>query len=316
MQTRNFHQILFNCYTKKMSKSFTYKFTVARVLTLLSIIILALSAAAWWRLVYSSPANVFDRMLANSLSSSSVTKVVKQLDDSQKLNQTSVLVTEPKQVVHAVNVLSQTTDSNSSVTTESIGTPTADFIRYNEIKTSQRNPDGNPFDFSSVVGLWGRSDDSDPESNGAQLFNQTLLGVVPFANLRQPLRGALLEQIKNDNVYKIDTATVKKQLINGRPVYTYDVTVAPVGYVRMLKNFAHGLGLTSLDQVRPEQYKNSAPLKFTFDIDVWSGQLLEVAYDSSERTETYSAYGAIVPVALPSSSVSVNELQDRLQQIR
>lgn len=310
------HQILFNCYTKKMSKSITSQFTVARVITLISIIILAASAAAWWRLVYSSPTNVFDRMLANSLSTSSVTKTSNQSDDSQKLTQTAVLTTQPKQIVRSTSILGQVADPDTRVTTESIGTPKADFVRYTDLKTSQKNPDGNPFDFSSVIGVWGRTEQSDPENSSAQLFNQTVLGVVPSANLPLPLRRSLLEQIKNDGVYKIDTASVDRQLVGGRPVYSYKVTVLPVAYVTMLKTFARDLGLTQLEQVDPSQYKNSEPLKFTFDIDVWSGQLIKVAYDGSQRTEIYSAHGARVQSAVPTSFIGVDELQSRLQLIR
>lgn len=288
----------------------------AVVLYSLGIVILIISAGFWWRLVYSSPTNVFDRMLANSLSTSSVTKTTNQADDSQKLTQTTVLVAQPKQIVRSTSVLGQSDDPDTRITTESIGTPKADFVRYTDIKTSQRNPDGNPFDFSSVIGVWGRTDQGDPDSSSAQLFNQTALGVVPSANLPLPLRRSLLEQIKNDGVYKIDTSSVKRQLVNGRPVYSYKVSVLPVAYVTMLKNFARSLGITRLEQVDPSQYKDSEPLKFTFDIDVWSGQLTKIAYDGSVRTEVYQAYGARTQIEAPASFIAVDELQSRLQQIR
>ncbi len=299
-----------------MSKSIASWFTVVRVIVMVGVVVLVASAIGWWRLVYSSPSNVFDRMLANSLSSPSVTKVVTQADESQNLNQTSALVTEPQQIVLARSVLGQTLDPDTTVTTESIGTPTTDFVRYTDIKTSQKNASGKAFDFSSVIGLWGKSDQNDPNGSDAQLFNQTVLGVVPVANVRQPLRAALLEEIKTNSVYKIDTGSVKRQLVNGRPVYTYDVTIVPVAYVTMLKNFARALGITQLEQVDPSQYENSAPLKFILDVDVWSGQLKKVAYGGSERTELYSAYGARSQIDLPATSIGVDELQTRLQQIQ
>ena len=78
----------------------------------ISILILVASAFSWWKMVYSSPTNVFNRMLANSLASPAVSKVVKQNDDSQNLNQKSALVTEPEQIVHAISVLGQTSDAD------------------------------------------------------------------------------------------------------------------------------------------------------------------------------------------------------------
>lgn len=299
-----------------MSKSITSKFTVARVIIVAGLLVLLASLCAWWRFVYSSPAHVFDRMLATSLSSSSVSKVVSQADESQTLHQTSTLVAEPDQIVRAMSVLGQTADTATSITTESIGTPETDFVRYNAIKTSQKNAAGKNYDFSSVIGLWGKSSQDNPTSGGVQLFNQTVLGVVPVANVRQPLRAALLEKIKKENVYKIDTAAVKRQIINGRPVYIYDVTINPVAYVSMLKNFARDIGLTQLEQVDPAQYENSAPLKFVFDVDVWSGQLRKVSYDSSSRNEVYKGYGIRTQIKLPTTSIGVDELQARLQQIQ
>lgn len=291
------------------------KFTPTKILIAAGVIALAISGVSWWKLVYSNPSNVFDRMLANSLATPSVTKVVAQSDDSQKLQQTSQLVTEPSQIVHAKSVLGQTTDADTSIITESIGTPETDFVRYTNIKTSQKSSSGKDFDFSSVIGVWGKSG-QDSLGNGAQLFNQTVLGVVPVANLPQPQRSALLKQIKNDNVYKQDAKSVKRQLVNGRPMYIYNVSVAPVAYVTMLKNFARDLGLKQLEQVDPAQYKDSQPLQFSFEVDVWSSQLLKVSYSTSDRTESYSAYGARTQISVPTSSIGVDELQSRLQQVQ
>ncbi len=299
-----------------MSKSITSKFSLVKVIVLLGVVLLAVSVVGWWKMVYSSPKNVFDRMIANTLATPAVTKVSNQVDEAQNLNQISALITEPQQIVHSKSVLTQSADTNTSVITESIGTPDAEFVRYTDINTSQKSATGGAFDFSSVKGVWGKTDLSDPNSGGGQLFNQAVLGVVPTANVRQPYRDALIKEIKTDGVYKTDYSSVKRQKVNGRPVYTYQVEVTPVPYVTMLKNFARSIGLTQLEQVNPEQYKNSAPLQFTFEIDVWSGQLVKVVYTGSSRTETYGGYGANSPIALPAQSIGVDELQNRLQQIR
>ncbi len=299
-----------------MSKSTSSKFGAVRIIILAGIVLLLVSIMGWWRMIYSDPGNVFDRMIANSLASPAVTKTIEQDDETQQLDQTTSLQTQPEQFVQSISTLTQTGDAETTIVTESIGTPKVDFVRYSDIQTDQKSISGKAFDFSAVIGTWGKTDDSNPEAGGAQLFNQTVLGVVPVANVRQPYRKMLEESIKKDNVYAIDTSQVKRQTVNGRPVYSYDVTVAPVAYVTMLKNFARSIGITRLNDVDPSQYANSAPLKFVFDIDVWSGQLIKVAYDGSARTEAYSGYGAQTQIELPNSSIDVNELQARLQQIQ
>lgn len=288
--------------------------TPIKLIVLGGIILLLVAAVAWWRVVYSSPRNVFNRMLAQSLSTSAVTKNVSQNDPQQQLEQVVTFRTQPSAEVQARNVLQQ--GPGTVITTESIGTQETDFVQYTNITTDQKSLSGKPFNFSSVIGFWGRSDNASPETGGAQLFNQSLYGVVPFANLPQSARRNLLDQIYTSDVYKVDVNTVKKQLVNGRPVYAYDVTVLPVAYVGMLKTFAQSLGRKDLDHVNPTQYANSAALKFVFEIDVWSGQLRKVTYVGSDRSEVFGSYGTRVRPTIPTESIPINELQNRLQQIQ
>src|SRR5690606_1204249 len=135
---------------------------------------------------------------------------------------------------------------------------------YQEISTEQKNSSGSSFDFSNVLGVWGRTGEGSGTGEQAQLFNQTVLGVVPTANLPLNERQKLIEQIHNENVYTVDYGSVKHTKNGIRPQYTYSVTVAPVAYINMLKNFAASLGLDELEQVDPQQYANTPPLKFSF----------------------------------------------------
>lgn len=279
-------------------------------------VLLTGSSITWLRVVYASPTNVFNRMLTTSLSSPSVERKTTQADDSQKLDQAFLLTTQPSQLTRSLSTLNQTTDTKSSITTESIGTPTTDFVRYTNIKTSEKNEQGGDFDFSSVVGLWGKTDTANPNSGGAQSFSQSALGVVPIAMLTPTQRGALLTQIQKDSVYTFDKNSVKRGMVSGRPVYSYNVSISPKAYVSMLKTFAQNLGLKQLEDVDPMQYADSKPIRFIFDIDVLSGQLTKVAYKGSPRVETYSAYGVRSPILVPNSAITVDELQTRLQQIR
>ncbi len=294
-----------------MSKNVIVKFLIS-----FGVLLLLISGVMYWRGVYTSPAKVFDRMLATSLSTAAVTKTITQVDDSQRLKQTTLLETEPKALVHSLSVLEQAGEGETVVTTETIATPETDYVRYSEIRTKQTNMEGKPFDFANVVGVWGRSSQDDPRGDGPQQLNQALLGVVPFANMNKQQRGQLLELIRKESVYNVDMNKVKRQTKNFRPIYSYEVSVKPVAYVRMLKTFAQANGLAQLDQVDPEQYAESASLSFVFDVDVWSGQLTNIAYQNGGRMEAYSGYGARIAITPPSKTIPVDELQTRLQSIR
>ncbi len=284
------------------------------------VIALGIGSWAYWRYMVTNPSRVFDNMLHTVLTSPSVTKKITQTQGEQKLDQTIQLTTEPAAQTHGLNILEQSSDT--VVTTESVGQLDADYVRYNSIQTKQKNAEGKAFDFSKVIGLWGKVTTDKTTGSAPQLYNQSVLGVVPTAHLNPEQRKALIEQIKKDEVYKVDYDKAKRQKVNGRPVYTYPVTLDPVTYIKMLKTFSSQLGMHELDDVKVEDYSGTQPLKFTFTIDIISGQLTKIIYinetdpENPNRVEDYSAYGARVVVPAPQSTLQLDALQERLQQIR
>lgn len=287
-----------------------------RLASISIIILLIAGTLGWYRLYYTNPSEVFSRMLHNSLSTPGVTKVVSQSDTDQQLDQRAQLVTTPTQRVRSTVILRQGAGGDTLITTESIGTTHADYVRYADLKTNQKTAEGKDFNFAAILNIWGKADSNDTTSGGAQLYNQTVLGVVPVGNLDATLRQQLLNQIINDNVYTVNYATIKKTKQAGRPVYSYDVSVMPVAYVSMLKAYARDIGLKQLEPVDPNQYAGSAPLKFNFNIDVWSGALTQITYKDSKRTEKFSSYGVHPQIELPTKTVPIEQLQSKLQEIQ
>ncbi len=287
----------------------------AFTLTLASLIILALAVAGWWHYIYSTPTNTFNRMLATMLSTQSVVKQVKQASDvtGQRLDQNTRLVSTPVQAVNGTSVLNQGGDT---ITTEIIGTPQHDYVRYIDIKTDQKSVSGGNFDFSSVLGVWGKSESTTDQVQSTQFYSQNLFGVIPVANLPVAQRNQLLNQIRDDKVYSVDYGATEVGRRDSRPTYTYPVSVNPVAYVRMLKTFAGMLGQKQLEQVDPEQYSSAAPLKFELVVDTWSGQLVEIRYTEQARTEIYKSYGVKADVRQPKDTIPISELQNRLQQLQ
>ncbi len=299
-----------------MSKPTISKTPSVRFIILIAAILLVSALWAWFRLVYSRPSAVFNHMLSSMLASPGLSKEISQTQDSQKVDQNVQLTTMPEQRVHSTSVLHQGADGSTVITTESVGTIAADYVRYTDIQTSQKTAGGKEFNFASVLGIWGKAAANDPDSGGAQLFNQTSLGVIPAGNLNAVQRRQLMRQIEQDQVYTTDYSSVKREIVAGRPQYTYDVTIKPAAYVAMLKTFAHDIGVTELETVDPAQYQDTAPLRFTMTIDVWSGQLQKINYTDSGRSETYGSYGARLQINPPNATLTVQELQSRLQQIQ
>lgn len=281
------------------------------------ILLLALAGGLWWHAVYSSPQNTFERMLENSLSTTSVTKIISQSNNGQTTSQSVQIITAPQHTIHSINKIEQDVGGKTVIVTEETNTPQADFVRYNSIETQQKSESGQSFDFSTVLGIWGKTDyNSKNPYAQSTVYSQNVFGVVPIANLPLEKRQKLLNQITNDNVYKVDYANVAAKIENHRPTYTYTVTVTPVSYIKMVKILGQYVGLKQLEQLDPARYAGAQPVSFGFKVDVWSGQLLSVSYPGSDRQESYTAYGQIENLVMPSSTIPLNQLQDRLQQIQ
>jgi hypothetical protein len=312
---------VFICYNIAMPRSLTSKGNVVttwlntplgRIVTA-GIIVLVIAVWGWWHYVYSSPANTFDRMLSTMLSTYSVTKHTEEgsAASGQSLDQTVQLITTPAHQVQGRNIVNQ---GDTQITTENIGTSKFDYVRYTDIQTAQKNSKGNNFDFSSVLNIWGVSE-MHPDTATGQLYGQNIFGVVPIGNLSGTQRRILLDEIDGKDIYKVDYAKLKHEMRNGRPTYTYNVTVDAVPYVQMLKNFARTIGVIQLEQVDPNQYKDTPALTFQMVVDVWSAELLEVQFSDSGRIERYDSYGASTLMPEPTDTIPVIELQTRLQSL-
>ncbi len=255
-------------------------------------------------------------MIANSLNLNGVTREVVQTNNGQEVSQRIQLSFGSNPAVRAVTKLTEEA-GNTTVITESLGTPTRDFVRYNSIKTTQTKQNGDPLDFASVLGIWG-GDTADTEQNvtNGELYNEAVLGVVPFGRLAQAQRDDLIKLIDDEEVYEVDFAKTERKLENRRPRYTYEVAVDPEKYVKLLKRFGEHAGLNHLGPLDPANYADADKLGFKFTVDVWSRQLVNVFYGSGERQENLSGYNAAKNVAIPADAISIDELQQRLQELQ
>ncbi len=284
-------------------------------------VVFILTAWLWWAKVSVDPARVFNGMLANSLSTTSTTLDLSQPGDSSA-KEAIQLQFGASTFAHALTALSQ---NGNTVTTETIGTPVADYTRYATVKTNKTNKNGKPVDVSGIQNVWAKTTAAEAaQGQNTPLFEQAVLGIglplgsvpVPMGNVPLGTRAALLDEMRGDNVYSPDIAKMKKGVADGRLAYAYPVTLQPVTYARLMQNFAKALGLHNLDNFDPNSLSGQAPVEMTFVVDAHAQQLLEIDYASGNYKETYGNYGAISPVSLPQKTISSAELQRRLSALQ
>jgi hypothetical protein len=285
------------------------------VLVVAAVVVLGVSGWGWWHNIRSNPERTFYGAIENNLRTRSVTRQVEQSSGSQKLNQGVELTLSPKAVAHGFTTMSQSGSVNASVKTELVSTATEEYVRYTAIDTDQKNSAGAPLNFQELLNIWGKSS-SERTGQPGELYGESILGVVPSANLGVHNRQALMKLIREKKVYDFDEQKLERTIQNGRPTYTYTVTVAPEAYISLLKEFGGMVGLQQLQSLDPEQYKGAQPLTFRLGVDVWGQKLTSVEYAGGARTERVGGYGIHHDIELPKNSIPVEELQAKLQQIQ
>lgn len=279
------------------------------------VLLAAIAAGAlWWQLAWQNPRRVFEDMLANNLSTTSVTKVAGLDNAGQSVRQYARLEMGG---TNAADWLVSASQAGSSVTTESIGTPAGGFIRYTHIALPAAAK--HPQSLAGAVNVWGRSDGkTDPTLD--HLFAQTLLDLStaplpPIGNLPAAQRANILAYIRDEKIFTPDYTNVKRAVVDGRRVYTYSVSVQLGAYVRMMQAFAHDLGLSDLDSVDPGQYATAPPVTLSVSVDRASHQLVAITYPGTAYAQSYTDWGVLTPVAIPARTITTTELQRRIQAV-
>lgn len=288
---------------------------LVRVLLLIGFIVFLTGGALWWKNIANNPRNVFYGMLDNSMKTRGIGRHVMQDNGAQQLDQRTRLTLGQTAQASSSTVLTQ--NETTSVRTDSIGTPTQDYVRYGAIDTDQPGSDGQPLNFDEILGVWGKAENIDQinETRG-ELFGETVLGVVPLGFVRYEKRAELMDFIREQNVYNTDFSAATREIVNGRPQYTYNVQVTSQNYITMLKQFATAVGLNQLEAIDPAAFSDVAPFEFSVVVDIWSKQLVSIQYANSARTEDYGSYGQETVVMPPEQTISIDELQLRLQNIQ
>ena len=282
-----------------------------RSITAIAVVLVAAVILVWWFAVWQDPHRVFDDMLSANLQTTSVTRTVTAGNQSQGVDQTVRLEMGSTQ---ASDWLVLARQNGAVVSTESIGTPMAGYIRYTQIAPATTN---KQFDASHVTDVWARADGK-TDANLSALFSQTLFDITsaptpPIGNLPDDQRDNILSYMRNEKVFKPDYGKVKPEQIGGRNVYTYSVSVPLAAYARMLQAFAHDLGMNDLDNLDPEQYASLAPVTVEMSVDRVSHQLVKLSYGTSGYVQTYGDWGLLAPITVPAHTITTSELQARLQ---
>ena len=278
-----------------------------------AILLIIISSSIWMRQVYYSPERVFNAMLENNLSTNGVTRTRVQEQQAGKKEDIEQVSFVPEAAVRSLQTINQNgPGGNNKVVTESIGTVNNDYSQFISIDVAQKGVDGKKLNYATVEKQWGKTDAKEQQ---AQIFRSVVLSPVPFANLDQSARTKIISLMKESKAYDVQYGRVKNVKVDGTDAIAFPVKINSEKYVAVLKELAKYLGINNTEDLNPADFKDQPPIEVTITVGKLSRQILEVTYAGGQK-ESYSAYGMSKPIQLPTSTISLNDLQQKAESIQ
>ncbi len=274
------------------------------ILLVAVVIVLSMAAMTWNIKVKQAPARVFWGAMANSLTTEGVKCHIGLVDDTSATDQVIEVNLEDKLNARRVTNIERGTNS---VTTEEVATKTADYIRYTEIKTTQKNTAGKPLDFSKVLNVWGKNPGT------STLYTQMALGtcIMPLAHLSSSQAQPFIATLNQGKIFQTDLNKSSRATYHGLAVRVYDVKVQPLPYLAFMQQLGKQLDIHDLDKVSPSTYAKTKSADSADIMDANAHQVLEIDYADGKHTITFRSYGKQPTISLPTKSVTADELQKR-----
>jgi hypothetical protein len=285
--------------------------TSAKFIVVFALLVVIGTFGVWQYHNTTNVDRVFWGMVDNNMQTSAYSRHTSQKSGAQSVDQVLETATTPQHRLFSDSIFVQTGVDSARAVTENIGTPTSDYVRYTDIETAQK------LDFKEVLGVWGVTESQVPGQTTGQLYNQAVLGIIPTGNLTAAQRREIVKIMHEKNAYTYTLVNTTRSLPFGRPTYTMQVVVNPVGYISALKQFAGYVGLNHLTQVNPADYEKANKLSFSVSIDGWTHQIISTNENSGGKTEIITGRNMrkVLPEA-PTNAIPVDELQQKLQSIQ
>jgi hypothetical protein len=311
----------FQCGRKKAAEWFSAQFAKMEIMKrswliggVITAAVVLLAGWGMWRW-QQNPSRAFWDMLANNLSTPGVTRIVSQNSQGLEVSQYTQTNFGAQPSAHALTIFKQ---NGGTIATEEISNSSHDLVRYQKIVTTRKNAAGKPLDVSSVVNKWAELKPGSQFSSAVAsgLFDQSLQGILPIANLNSVDRSRLLTYMHDNAVFSFDAGKVKTVTAQGHRAYQYDVQVQPAAYVGLMQQFGHLIGATGYDQLDPNEFSGASKIALTVTVDAFSHTLLTIDQPASGRTERYESFGTTLQPALPHATLTTAQLEQRITDLR
>jgi len=287
-------------------------------LTVLGVFLLSITGYVAYNKLYLTNERRFWMAIENSLATRSVVRSVESGGTGNRtVEQTRFNFGTEATVDRITSVGTKSATSESNVTTQNILTPTAQYVRYINISTSEKKADGTDYNFDSVKGVWAKQAEAATPEEADRLklsYVQPQVTVAPFGNLSPNDRRQIVKELKESGAYEIDFNNTKSQVVDDRNYTVYAARVRLKKYVQVLQKHFNAMGFGVFPPLNADNYADKARYNAQFLVDPRDNTIAGIKLDS--QVENYTNYGAHVKAAIPKEAIPIDVLQEKLQSLQ
>jgi len=285
---------------------------IARYAFAFGMVIFLVTSYFWYTRLYMTPERRFWTALNNSMSTPSVVRTLTQGGSGNQVVQDYRFNFAPQRVVeNRVIYTEKSSVTDTSVTTEGVIFPTEQYLRYTSF-TNSRTDNGINSNIDSVLGKWAvQSSDNVEDAKLNYLSEQVSLIII--GNYSADFRREVLQQLQQRQVYGENISTPVEDKLNDESVYVYTISVKLRDYAELLNKAFVTAGYGEFAPLDPANYREDSAVNGNIFVRKKDNAVVGVNFGG--REERYSNYGVVKQVDRPEVSLTVEELQAKVQQL-
>jgi len=267
----------------------------------------------WYARLYMTNERRFWLAIENSMSTRSVTRTINNggtgnaVVQSQRFAFSPQMASESKVTFDQKSALVET-----SVATEGVLFPDAQYSRYTAFETNQQKPDGTVPSLDSVLGKWEGNDVAEDNLDEARLgYVSELVSLVIFGNFDDAFRDDVVSQFKDKDVYGLNLLNVTENNVEGQDVLSYSASISLREYATQLQRAFVRAGYGEFPPLNPENYRADSKIPATILVSKKNNNIVGVSF--GDRNELYSGYGINRLVERPEVEYGPGELEAIVQ---
>lgn len=276
-----------------------------------AVIIGLLTAWIWYFNIYMTTERRFWSAINTSMATPSAVRTLEEGETGNKVVQKYRFFYSPEKVFqNKVSYVERDATTNTFVETEGIVYyPQDQFLRYTAFDSRQDTEEAVNID--ELVGVWAYQDSQDEEQDKLN-YQSELVTLAIFGNFDARFRNELLRDLKSAKTYGDVGVALEDVDVDGNAILTYAVSVKLKPYVTALNKAFAKAGYGEFPPLDPANYADDDTVSASFTVRKRDNTITNISFGG--RSEAYSNYGVSVAPERPEAELTVEELQQKVQE--